>query len=124
VEKIMHFLIDEDLPRSIKDLLQRYGHEGVDLRLIGFQGSKDHQIAALAQSRKLCLVTGDFDFSNIRNYPPGKYAGIVVLRVPRTATASHIVNLFESFLRQEELVTQIPGKLAIVEPGRIRVRTG
>jgi len=120
----MRFLIDEDLPRSIKDLLQRYGHEGVDLRLIGFQGSKDYQIAALAQSRKLCLVTGDFDFSNIRNYPPEKYAGIVVLRVPRTATASYIVNLFESFLRQEELVAQMPGKLAIVEPGRIRIRTG
>ncbi len=66
---------------------------------------------------------GDFDFSNIRNYPPAKYAGIVVLRLPRTATASYIVNLLESFLRQEELVAQISGKLAIVEPDRIRIRT-
>ena len=119
----MRFLIDEDLPRSIKDLIERYGHEAFDVRVTGFRGSKDRQIAALAQSKGLCLVTGDFDFSNIRNYPPGKYAGIVVLRLPRTATASYIVNLLESFLRQEELVAQMPGKLAVVEPDRIRIRT-
>ncbi len=119
----MRFLIDEDLPRSIKDLIERYGHEAADVRVIGFRGSKDRQIAALAQSKGLCLVTGDFDFSNVRNYPPGKYAGIVVLRIPRTATASYIVNLLESFLRQGELVAQMPGKLAVVETGRIRIRT-
>ena len=119
----MRFLIDEDLPRSINDLLQRYGHEAVDVRVIGFRGSKDRDVATLAQRKGLCLVTGDFDFSDVRNYPPGKYAGIVVLRLPRTATASYIVNLLESFLRQEELVAQMPGKLAVVEPGRIRIRT-
>lgn len=119
----MRFLIDEDLPHSVKDLLERYGHEAVDVRIIGFRGSKDHQIAALAKSKDLCLVTGDADFSDVRNYPPGRYAGIVVLRLPRTATASFIVNLLESFLRQEELIAQMPGKLAVVEPGRIRIRT-
>lgn len=119
----MHFLIDEDLPRSVKDLLQRYGHDAVDLRAIGLRGSNDRQVAALAQSEGLCLVTGDFDFSNVRNYPPGKYAGIVVLRLPRTATALYILNLFESFLKRKELVAQMPGKLAVVEPGRIRIRT-
>lgn len=119
----MRFLIDEDLPRSIKDMLQRYGHEAVDVRDIGFRGSKDRQVAALAQSKGLCLVTGDFDFSDVRNYPPGKYAGIVVLKLPRTATASYILTLLESFLQQEELVNKMPGKLAVVEPGRIRTRT-
>jgi predicted nuclease of predicted toxin-antitoxin system len=119
----MRFLIDEDLPRSIKDLLQRYGHEAIDVRAIGFRGKKDREVAALAQNKGLCLVTGDFDFSDVRNYPSGKYAGIVVLRLPRTATASYIVNLLESFLRQKELVDQMAGKLAVVEPGRIRIRT-
>ena len=119
----MRFLIDEDLPHSTKALLQRYGHEAIDLRVIGFRGSNDRQVAAFAQSKGLCLVTGDFDFSDVRNYPPGKYAGIVVLRLPRTATASYVVNLLESFLKQEEIVAQMSGKLAVVEPGRIRIRT-
>ena len=72
----MRFLVDEDIPRSTDDLLRRYEHEAVDVRDIGLRGAKDPQIAAYAQSEDLCLVTGDFDFSDIRNYPPGEYAGV------------------------------------------------
>ena len=53
----MRFLIDEDLPRSVKNLLQRYGHEAFDVRDIGLRGSKDHQVAALAQSKGFCLAS-------------------------------------------------------------------
>jgi len=119
----MRFLVDEDLPRSTDDLLRRYGHEAVDVRDIGLRGAKDSHIASYAQSEGLCLITGDFDFSDIRNYPPGEYAGLVVLKLPRTATASFILNLVEGFLQREVVVAQIPGKLAIVEPGRVRIRT-
>ena len=120
----MRFLVDEDLPRSTGDLLRRYKHKAADVRDIGLRGAKDHQIAAHAQSEGLCLVTGDFDFSDIRNYPPGEYAGLVILKLPRTATASFILALLESFLQQENLVAQMPGKLAIVEAGRVKIRTG
>lgn len=119
----MRFLVDEDLPRSTVDLLLRYKHEAVDVRDIGFRGAKDPQIAAYAQRESLCLVTGDLGFSDIRNYPPGNYAGLVVLRLPRIATASFILSLLESFLQQEDLVARMPGKLAVVEPGRVRIRT-
>jgi predicted nuclease of predicted toxin-antitoxin system len=53
----MRFLIDEDLPRLTKNLLQRHNHEAVDVRDIGLRGAKDYQIAAYAQSKGLCLVT-------------------------------------------------------------------
>ncbi|MBI5183925.1 MAG: DUF5615 family PIN-like protein [Nitrospinae bacterium] len=118
----MQFLIDEDLPRSTGDLLRRYGHEAFDMRDIGLRGAKDSQIATYAQSKGLCLVTGDFDFSDIRNYPPPQYAGLIVLSIHREATAIFILNLLESFVNQEKLVSEMPGKLAIVEPGRIRIR--
>ena len=64
----MQFLVDEDLPRSTSDLLRSYKHEAVDVRDIGLRGAKDSQIASYAQSRDLCLVTGDFDFSAIRGW--------------------------------------------------------
>jgi len=120
----MRFLIDEDLPRSIVSLLQRYGHEAVDVRDIGLRGAKDSQIASYVQRNDLCLVTGDFVFSDIRNYPPNRYSGIIVLKIPRDATAIFILSLLESFLEQDKLVSESPGKLAIVEPGRIRIRKG
>ena len=120
----MQFLIDEDLPRSTCDVLRSYGHEAIDVRDIGLRGAKDSQIASYAQSRSLCLVTGDFDFSDIRNYPPAQHSGLVVLGVPRDVTALFILNLLEGFLKQDKLVSELPGKLVIVEPGRIRVRKG
>ena len=44
----------------------------------------------MAQREQQCLVTGDFDFADIRDYPPQHYAGIVVLGIPLTATAIYI----------------------------------
>ena len=32
LEREMRFLVDADLPRSVIGLLQRYGHEAVDVR--------------------------------------------------------------------------------------------
>ena len=120
----MRFLVDEDLPLSTGDLLLRYGHEAFDVRRIGLRGAKDPQIAAYAKNQSLCIVTGDFGFSDIRNYPPADYPGLVVLKVPRTATALTILRLLESLLQQQELVERLPGNLAIVESGRVRIRTG
>ena len=45
----MHFLIDADLPRPVRDLLRRYGHEATDVRDIGMRSSVDSTIAQYAQ---------------------------------------------------------------------------
>lgn len=120
----MRFIIDEDLPRSILNLLQQYNHDAVDVRDIGLRGTTDYEIAAYAKKTNRCILTGDYDFSDNRNYPPKEYCGIVVLNLPKISTASFIRNLLESFLQKNELVEQISGKLAIVEPGQIRIRKG
>ena len=43
---VMSFLIDEDLPRSVGDLIWRHGHEAIDISDIGLRGAKDSRIAA------------------------------------------------------------------------------
>jgi predicted nuclease of predicted toxin-antitoxin system len=118
----VRFLIDADLPRSTRDLMQRYGHEAIDVREIGLGAAKDFEIAAYAQAQRVCLITGDFDFADIRNYPPEAYAGIVILELPRNATATFILRLIEDFLQQGEVLSKLEGRLAIVEPGRVRLR--
>ena len=118
----MKFLVDEDLPRSTSKLLQEYGHEASDVRDAGLRGVSDSEIALYAQKNQLCLLTADTGFADIRNYPPGNYSGIVVLRLPATATSSVIETLLESFLARIEITDQINGKLAIVETGRVRLR--
>lgn len=71
----MRFLIDANMPRSAAELLKRYNHEAVDVRDIGMGAAADSDIAIYAQQKGLAVVTRDFDFADIRNYPP--------LRMPR-----------------------------------------
>jgi hypothetical protein len=118
----MRFLIDEDLPRSTADIFRKYGHEALDVRDIGLRGAKDLQIAAYAKKESLCLITGDYDFSDIRNYPPNQYRGLIILGIPKDSTASFILTLIEGFLSHTKLISELTGKLIIVEPGRIRIR--
>ncbi len=118
----MRFLIDADLPRSVDGVIKAHGHEPIDVRDVGLRDAQDAEIARYALAEGLCLITGDYDFSDIRNYPPNRYAGIVVLSLPRTANSAYINRLLDGFLAQEELVATLSGKLAIVEPGRVRLR--
>lgn len=118
----MRFLIDADLPRSTKSLVERFGHEAIDVRDIGLRHAKDPVIARYARDHQACLLTGDFGFADIRNYPPETYDGIVVLELPRDATAAFILHLIEEMLRQSDVLARLPRKLAIIEAGRIRLR--
>jgi len=118
----MRFLVDADLPRRTVALLRQYGHEAEDVRDVGLGEAGDQQVAAYAQAHRLCLVTGDFGFADVRNYPAEQYAGIVVLQVPRNATASMIVDLLDSLLRQPDVLGGIRGRLAIVAFGSVRLR--
>ncbi len=118
----MRFLVDADLPRRTAKLIQSYGHEAIDVRDIGMGTAHDAVIAAHAQNQSACLITGDGDFADIRNYPPQDYGGLVVLELPRDATATFILKLIESLLQPPNVLVRLPGRLAILEPGRIRLR--
>jgi hypothetical protein len=87
----VRFLIDADLPRSAKALLEKHGHEAIDVRDVGLRKAKDPVIARYAQDHRACLLTGDFGFADIRNYPPAAYAGIAVLELPRDASTTFIL---------------------------------
>jgi predicted nuclease of predicted toxin-antitoxin system len=118
----MRFLIDADLPRSTQQLLESYGHVAIDVRDIGLGRAKDDEIARYAQSNGFCLITGDWGFSDIRHYSPQQHAGIVVVGVSDGATPPQIMAVIRSLLERDDLVVKLPGRLAIVEKGRVRLR--
>jgi len=62
-------------------------------------------------------------FPIFENILPNRTMAWSFLRFPLWQLLFYILNLLESFLKREELVKQIPGKLAIVEAGQIRIRT-
>jgi len=118
----MHFLVDSSLPRSAAALLRQMGHEAVDARDVGMRSAPDDIVAAHAQRNQQVLITRDFDFADIRNYPPTDYVGIVVLKLPDDAPTAQVVKLLETFLRREDWLARLTGRLAIVESWRVRFR--
>ena len=118
----MRFLIDADLPRRTVDVLVSAGHVSSHVEDVGLGSADDPTIAAYALAHDMCLITGDFGFADIRNYPPQNYKGIVVLELPRNATAQQILNLVEHLVSQSSILNSIPGRLAVVSPGRVRLR--
>ena len=118
----MKFLLDANLPRSTAGLLKNLGHEVHDVLDVLPGGADDDSVAAHARTHQLTLITRDFDFADIRNYPPHEFQGILVLRMPDDSVAQTIVNLLERFLKQTELAARLPGHLVILEPDRVRFR--
>lgn len=72
----MKFLLDANLPRSSAALLRGLGHEVADVRDILPDGIDDAAIATRAQTHQLVLVACDFDFADIRNYPPENFSAL------------------------------------------------
>ena len=118
----MRFLIDENLPRRVGELLQAHGHESLDVRDIDLRGASDAEIAAYAKAEGLCLLTRDAGFGDVRAYPPAEYAGIVVVDLPARASVDLIEQVVVGFIQQEQVLAALPGHLAIVQPGQIRLR--
>jgi len=118
----MKFLLDANLPRSAADWLRNQGHLVEDVRQVLPEGAEDALVARYAQTHRLVLITRDFDFADIRNYPPQQYGGIIVLELPDDAVASQVVLTLQNFVSQPTLLVRLAGRLAIVSPWRVRFR--
>jgi predicted nuclease of predicted toxin-antitoxin system len=118
----MRFLLDANLPRSAIDAVNKSGHQAEFAHDVGLGTSPDVQIAARVRQSGAALITRDLDFSDVRQYPPQEYAGIVVLRLPDHYTATEIAAVLVRFLAERHFVEKLPGRLAIVDENRVRFR--
>lgn len=116
----MKFKIDENLPNEIKRLLIQAGHDALTVKDQGLSGNPDTRLATICGKEDRAFITCDLDFSDIRAYPPQKYAGILVIRSDRQDKPT-MVKLFIPVLEllQKE---QIDKRLWIIELDRVRVR--
>jgi hypothetical protein len=103
-------------------LFDSRGHEAAHVEDLSAAATPDRAIAALAHELGRALVTGDFDFADIREFEPRRFSGIVVLTAPRGTGAPYLERLVIEFLEKLPTLGSIVGKLVIVELGRIRVR--
>jgi predicted nuclease of predicted toxin-antitoxin system len=118
----MRFKVDENLHPDAADLLRSAGHDAMTVYDQGLRGHTDEDIATICQREQRAIVTLDLDFSNIRQYPPEDYPGIIVLRLEKKSRP-FVLNALTQILPL--LATEpLAGHLWIVEEQRVRIRQG
>ena len=116
----MLFKLDENLgDRGLKQLREA-GHDVMTVREQQLCGQPDSQIIDICSLEKRCLITLDTDFADTLTYSPEKYAGIVLLRLPRKPVLSDIDVAIETLIETLDRGANITGKLWVVRQKTIR----
>jgi len=119
---MMRFKIDENLHEDVAELLRTHGHDAQTVFDEGLRGHADPEIAAAALREGRVLVTLDLDFGNIREYPPERYRGLIVLRVV-DQSRRHVARVMERVVAALDSAP-LDGHLWVVSEGGIRIRPG
>jgi predicted nuclease of predicted toxin-antitoxin system len=116
----MRVKVDEDLPRVTIQMLRGRGYEAVSVTEQGMGGWKDPPLWQAVQSEQRFLVTADKGFADIRFYPPGSHAGVLLLR-PDEDGIRPIIELLERVLANYDLEA-LARTVTVVTPRGVRIR--
>jgi predicted nuclease of predicted toxin-antitoxin system len=114
------FKLDENIPRDLATLLRGEGHDVTNVEEEGLAGAEDPPVLKAATTEGRVLMTFDLDFADVRQYPPGAHAGIVVFRLSNQRWQS----LEERVRRllQENGLDKLEQGLAVVDELRVRYK--
>lgn len=112
----MKFLIDENVRSEVIQFLRDLGYDV----LIVPSGSSDEEIAKLAKGEGRIILTHDVHFSNILEFPPDEFSGIIRIKIHPPA-ANLTINALRNLLRKLP-PSQINKKLIILEDNGFRTR--
>ncbi|HEX3954824.1 MAG TPA: DUF5615 family PIN-like protein [Stellaceae bacterium] len=112
--------VDENLPQQIAVLLRAEGYDAVTVSDQGWQGVADETLWPLLQDEQRWLVTADKGFGDLRRYPPGSHAGVILLRAEEQNRRAY-VDLMVTALEQLEL-DELGGAIVVVTPRGVRIR--
>jgi hypothetical protein len=112
--------IDEDLPVAVAVKLREKGYEATTVTEEALGGAKDPELWEVVQQEQKFLVTADKGFADIRRYPPGTHAGVLLLR-PNLDGIRPLVELVEHVLGRFDL-RELGGTLAVATPTGVRLR--
>lgn len=112
----MKFLVDENIRKEVKDFLTSLGYD----ILPAPSGCLDEEIAKIAKEEKRIIITHDIHFSNILEYPPEEFVGIIRIRIHPPSAPAIITALRDLF--QKLSPEKMDKKLIILEEDGFRVR--
>ncbi|MGH7138980.1 MAG: DUF5615 family PIN-like protein, partial [Pirellulales bacterium] len=71
------------MPAQLAKMLLAAGYDVTRVQDVGLGGEDDPPILEAATAEGRILMTFDTDFADVRNFPLGSHAGIVVFRLKR-----------------------------------------
>lgn len=112
--------LDENLSIQLPAELLKAGVEAHTCQQEGLLGQSDEEVGKAAAAENRMLFTLDLDFADMRRHRPGRHPGIVLFR-PRSMGPGAVSSFVLEFVRTTSL-DDLAGCIAIVEPGRVRIR--
>ena len=85
----------------------------------GLCSSSDADLIEVCRDENRVLISLDTDFASILRFPPHRYAGIVVLRLPEPTNVAAIEDALRRLLAASSGIA-LDGKLWVVDHQRIR----
>lgn len=116
----MQIKVDEDLPRQVVTLLRERGYQADSVVDQAMSGWKDAELWRRIQTENRFLITADKGFADIRVYPPGTHAGVMLLR-PDQDGIRPTVELIDKVLQSYD-INALAGTTTVVNPRGVRVR--
>lgn len=103
----LNFLLDENIPKEVKEFLSS---KGFIVKYVP-KSVANGKLALLAKEEKSTFVTRDSDFLNNSLYPPKEFFGIIVFRI-HPPKAEKLVRALSLLLKE---IKDLRGKLFVVE---------
>jgi len=117
----MHIKIDEDLPQALAQILRQRGYSCSTVSEQGMGGWKDPRLWEVVQDHQQFLITADKGFGDIRKYPPGSHAGVLLLR-PLEDGIRPLLELIELVLINVSSLEALHGLLTVASPQGLRIK--
>jgi len=119
----LRFFADHCIANSVIQELQNAGYEVLRLKDHLPVESSDSVVITTAQKLDSILLSLNGDFTNILNYPPSSYKGIIALQVKNHPEITpQLIERLLNYLSLNPEMDFYKGNLILVEVHRIRIQ--
>ncbi len=111
---------DENMPYSIVEILRERDYDVMSAVEQEMGGWKDPDLWQAVQKEKRFLITADKEFADIRLFPPGTHAGVLLLR-PDEDGIRPLIDLLQRIMDAYHL-EDLQNTVTVATPRNIRIR--